>query len=1641
MDVIKGGDKVKNKLKRVISAIMAALTIINVMPISAHAAVASDLPEVMVDNVLLDALAYTGYDVQSQINDGTLFIKYGSSTPSSVLSDISYASSGSTAATGLETNSEGLPDISYMEERGTMCGGYVSYVLFNYLPNVAGIDTSYLVQPQYPLSVGSYREAATQWVANGYAELIYEAPGGTNFSYEGDIPIGSLIIMAGPTGDGTYSEWTAGHVCLYAGYYNGKHFVYHVGNSRGPEISTIEGMQGYAGSDGKSYRFVTAIYAFEPDIYEEKGYIEVNKKDPNGNKLQGAIFSATNSQTGEVYIIGPTDSNGYARSEKIPYGTYVVKETVFPDGFTSSGTTSWTVTVNKSQNGLVTINAVNKLKTGYIDIIKTDEDTGSTLKGAVYGIYSDSSCTKLVEKMTTDANGYAKSNALTIGTYYVKEITAPTGYVISKKVTTAVVKSDETTHVKPTDKEQMASLTIYKEGEVLTGWNGSNFVYETKKLQGVTFMVKAGADIYKSDGTKVYNKGDIVASDLKTGSDGKVVLSNLHLGTYVVTETASIDGYTLNTESKTVEIKYKDQTVNVEYASTTVKNVKQKATVSVEKIDDDTKNGLFGGKYTIYAGSDIKNYEGKVIVSKGTALQTVTTDSNGNATYSIDLPIANSYYITETQAPNGYVRNSDEVYEFEFDYLSDDTESTSFSHTFSNERVTAKISLSKVDKETTEAQGDATLDGAVYGLYARNDIVHPDGVTGAIHKADSLVAMLTTDENGQAEILDLYLGDYYVKELIAPEGYVIDENEYDLICNYEGDLIAEVSRSAVSKEQVIKQPFQLIKIAYSCGDTEGELLESAGFTAYLKSSLYVNENGEYDFDSAEPVVIGENGETILYTDENGYLQTIALPYGTYVVRESVTPHNLKSIKPFEVVISENNPDTPQIWRVFMDREFSAKLRIIKKDADRGTTVLVPNAEFKIFNMDTDEYVSMITTYPSKVEHTSFFTDEDGDLILPTALAVGNYRIEEVSAPYGYMVNDNYIYISVDTDTAYEIDADTNDAIITIDYEDKPVEGELSVEKRGEVLTGYVDGEFIYEERGLAGAEFDVYAAENIYTPDNQLDTDGNRIKLYGKGDKVATLVTDETGTATLKNLPLGTYEVIEANAPDGYVLNEKPQTASLVYVDDTTEVVYETIVFSNERQKVELNVIKLDKETEKALSGAVFGIYNAEDIVDADGNIIMNAGTLIESATSDNEGKVMFTKDYPLGLYEVREIETLAGYITNDNVLIFDARYQGQSVEVVKLSENFYNTPTTFEFSKTDITSGVEIAGATLEVIDSDGNVVDSWQSVAGESHVIKKLVVGGTYTLRETIAPYGYLIANEIEFTVEDTDKIQSVVMKDEVPTGSIIVNKYGEVLEAFKDSEFKYALTRIKGVTFEVYAACDIVSADGLGEVYYLTDELVATIETDENGVASLCNLPLGKYYLIETATADGYVINTERIEVDLSYIDQNTEVVSKEINVINDRQKISVSVIKKSAEDNSVLPGATFGLYATDDIINCNGEVIIEADMLIEEVVSGDDGYACFMSDLPLGNYYVKELKAPEGYVLSDEIFEVDGNYQGDSIEAIKVEYVITNTPDKPDEPYVPPKTGDTRKPWIYVGMAALSLIGLAGLSIDKKRKKNN
>lgn len=1012
----------------------------------------------------------------------------------------------------------------------------------------------------------------------------------------------------------------------------------------------------------------------------------------------------------------------------------------------------------------------------------------------------------------------------------------------------------------------------------------------------------------------------------------------------------------------------------------------KQAEIAIVKNDKDTGNHLAGAIYGVYRDKECSDL----------ITQMPATDSKGASKVTVEKT-QDVVYVKEIQPPANYQADPT-VYSVDINIGKTSTKNVL------NERTYAKIHLIKEDAETgANPQGDATLEGAVYGLYARENIVHPDGTTGIVHKAGDLVSTLKVDRKGDAVVKDLYLGKYFVKEIQAPEGYLLDETEHDVECSYEGGTVPTIERTVKSTELVMKQPFQIIKAANN-GETDADLLKGAGFSAYLKSSLEKKEDGSYDFSHAEPVILTADGKTEMFTDEKGYACSIPLPYGTYIVRETTTPHNYKPVEDFEITIRENNPDKPQVWKVLLDKEFSAKLKIIKKDDETKKPVLVAGTEFKIYDLDHKKYVEQVTTYPTVTVHKSFFTDSQGYLILPKNLEIGHYRIEEVTAPDGYVVNKNYVEITVDSDTAYEVDGVSGDVIIEVSYEDQPVKGNLVVYKKGEMLSGF-EKDFIYKEQYLSGAEFEVRAAEDICTPDHQKDADGNRIVLYAKDTLVTTITTGESGKAVAKDLPLGRYYVVETKAPEGFVLNPEPVKVALTYQDQDTPIVEAEAIVGNDRQKVSISVEKQDAENGRVLSGAVFGIYNKKDI-QANGKVLVKADTLLQEMTSDENGMATCTLDLPFGEYYVKELKVPEGFVSSDEVLEFVAEYQGQETKIVSLQAVKKNEPTTAEFTKSDLTTGVELEGARLRVMDKDGNVIDEWTSEKDKPHVIKRLVVGETYTLHEEFAPYGYLKATDVTFTIKDTAEVQKVEMKDEVPKGLLIINKKGEFLEKITlldnvkgtvEHFFEYITGNLSEVTFEVYAAEDIKAADGVSADHYKKDELVGTITTDEKGIAKMEDLPVGKYYVKEVKTAHGFVLDGEPRFVDLTYRDQDTPVVTFDEEWQNNRQKIKVTILKKEKETERMLEGAIFGLFTKEDIKGRDGKVLMEAGTLIEQKTTDENGQILFKADFPVdGIYIVKEIYAPDGFVTSNEEKEFTFEYGKPEEAEVSYEFVFENEP---------------------------------------------
>lgn len=1195
----------------------------------------------------------------------------------------------------------------------------------------------------------------------------------------------------------------------------------------------------------------------------------------------------------------------------------------------------------------------------WVKVIKADDATGVNLAGAVFGVYSDKGCTKLITEMpATDEKGASKVELeKTQDIVYLKEISVPTGYKLNTSVFNIKLLAGETTNQAVTNQEQKGKITVKKQGEILSGVSGEagelKFTYSNTAYANAKYKIYAAADIMSQDKKTVIHKAGDMVGELVTGKDGSVTSKELYLGAYRVIEQEAphnlVIGKTEEKRTHDVTLSYAGQTVELAASETTFTNDRPEIKVNVVKKSKNDDVTLEGAVFGLYAAEDIKKADGTVLVKKDTLIERKTSDSDGNAVFTADIPIDCSYYVKEIQAPEDYYMSSGR-YDFTYSYKDDDTYQYTFAHTFTNKEVRGEVHVSKIDTDAQDfiSQGDASLDGAVYGLYAAEDIDYPNRKSGIVHKKDELVAQGTIKE-GKTDFTNLYLGNYYVKEISAGEGYLLDETKYPVEVGYEGQEIEIVHRNVVVKEKVKKQAFELIKISEDGDQTETDVIKGAGFKIYLISELKGVKDGSlkpssgtefsaedfigYDYSKEETAHYYENGKKVsveeMFTDEKGYLKSPELPYGKYVVFESTTPDKLQTINPFLVTIKEDSRD-PQPWRIFDDRPIQFYFKIIKEDAQTGLPVLKNHAQYKIYDVEKEEYVSMKVRYPEVETIDVFETNDEGYLQTPEQLKMGTYRIEEIKAPELFVqpgkemallngetqiplnqvttegeyneAGKEGIMITVDSNTAYEVEEGTGKHIVVIRQQNDEAVGSLKIKKTGEFITGAdnnskkltatvknafanivnraseaLGGEelvektegysFSYETGPAAGAEFAVYAKETIYSPDGQKDEEGNRIVRYEKDALVAELVTGEDGTAMLNNLPIGSYYLVETKAAENSVLDPEEKEFTISYQGQEVAVDYVSKELHNERQKIELTLLKISAETKEAVAGAEFGLYAMEDIVNLQGEVLVEKDTLIAKGISKEDGLVEFGADLPHGKYYAKELTPAPGYLPDsETVYEFDATYQNPEIPTITIQSEVENQPTIVEISKKDITDEKEVPGAKLQILDQDGEVVAEW--VSGEKpHTIYALEPG-EYTLHEEAAPRGYLVVSDVPFEVQENGEIQKVEMHDERPVGQLIVKK--------TDSENQAPL---KGVEFEIRNKA--------------TGETVGTLITGEDGTAKSEELPValyenGKYVepivyiLAETKALEGYEDYAKEEEFTFEYQDDKTKVieVTKEI-----------------------------------------------------------------------------------------------------------------------------------------------------------------
>lgn len=640
-----------------------------------------------------------------------------------------------------------------------------------------------------------------------------------------------------------------------------------------------------------------------------------------------------------------------------------------------------------------------------------------------------------------------------------------------------------------------------------------------------------------------------------------------------------------------------------------------------------------------------------------------------NAANAAKNSTSHNYSATEVTARNGYYLNPGNT-----TVGQSAAGDASLNLSLANVRTTGSITITKEDSETGAiAQGDATLSGAVYGLYARSNIVHPDGHTGILYTAGSLVATFPpTDANRQARLDNLYLGNYYVKEITPSTGYLLDTKEYDVAVTYEGQDVPNVVRTSTVTEDVIKGNIRLVK----------HLQEKDPSAA---SRPQVPEAGA-EFD----IILKSSGVTYAHiiTDADGFAQANMLPYGNYIVRQTKGKEGYSFITDFEVFIRAHERTYSYILE---NLDYTSQLQVLKKDAETGELVKVAGAKFEIYN-EAGKKIVQTVLYPTKYDISVFETDESGMLELPQWLGSGNYTLKEVQAPEGYILNPDPIPFKVFRE--YEEKDKWGDSVIRVVCEDVSVKGIIDVTKVAPVLTAYEDGKFIYTEERVRDVRFQIIAAEDIYRADRQTDAEGNLITLYKKGDIVETLVTDPLGEASSMELPLGKYKVKEIYVPGGIYLDQEEIEVELKYEDDRTEIVFSPADFYDRRQQIEVSVYKYDKLTDKAIGGVEVSLYANRDILDYYGNLLVQKGTLIRKGITDNAGRYVFSTDIPLNAYAREQEKTDSedkdeeepmyylieskfpdGYIPNDIVYYIDSRTPKMTVRNTSENVDISNDP------------------------------------------------------------------------------------------------------------------------------------------------------------------------------------------------------------------------------------------------------------------------------------------------------------------------------------------------------------------------------
>ena len=726
---------------------------------------------------------------------------------------------------------------------------------------------------------------------------------------------------------------------------------------------------------------------------------------------------------------------------------------------------------------------------------------------------------------------------------------------------------------------------------------------KVRTAAGSAKIVKISED-GKVDGITFRIQGEGVDQTVKTANGGVFQLDNLKPGANTDTET-EYEQYEPQEVRRITVVSGQVSTVNFS-------NKLRRGDLTVKKTAED---GLVEGMKFRLTGTSLSGIE---------VNEFAVSNENGIAEFK-DVLIGTGYVLEEIDTPLRYVVPDKQTAAVEWNKVTNKS--------FDNILKKFNVTVTKSDSEKGLPQGDASLAGAKYGIY----------------KGNQLIDTYTTDANGQFTTKYYICGDdWTIREISPSEGYLI--NTESLHIGAEAKLYTveyNIAKPLDSYENIIKGKIAIIKHCDD-GTTKIETPEvGAEFEVYLKAA------GSYE--NAE-----ETERDILVCDENGFAESKDLPYGVYTVKQTKGWDGKELLAPFTVFVSEDG----RVYRFLINNApYEALIEIVKKDAEPGKIIPAAGIGFKVRNTDTGEYIVQHINYPTPTDIDIYYTEESGKLMMPEKLPYGNYEIIEQCTAYGYVLDSAPI--------AFKVDGEKT--VVTVEKFNMPQKGIIKLSKSGEIFASAVETDGVYSlvfaDKNLAGATYEITAAEDIITPDGTL--------RYAKDTVVDTLTTDESGSAASKPLYLGKYTVKETKAPYGMVLNGTPKTVELTYAGETVEVTETSAEFYNERQKAEVSLSKVlgnDETFGIGNNGEIlsvqFGLYAAEDLFAADGSFVPKNG-LLEIANCDENGNITFKTDIPVGakLY-VKEIATDSHYILSDEKYPVTFEYAGQDTALVEIKAN-----------------------------------------------------------------------------------------------------------------------------------------------------------------------------------------------------------------------------------------------------------------------------------------------------------------------------------------------------------------------------------